>query len=286
MRKVFCLFFCLLFVSPVLAQGVMDSQTRALIDRIDRLERDLTLLQRKLYKSGNELKENESQNVPSFPAGSAEHLYSKISELEQVVAHLTAQVEEKGASLEALDEKVKKINQDIDFRLGSLEKAFEELPSKTLEQTPKEQPKTDSSIKNVVVTQVNPADAQKDYDAAYSLLKKGEYVQAEESLKKFLENYPSDKLSGNAQYWLGETYYVRGLYEQAAVTFAQGVQKYKASSKGADSLLKLGMSLARLNKTKEACTAFKNLNKEFPNASASLKARAQNEMEKLSCPVN
>ncbi len=280
MKKLFYVLMGLCLVAPVGAQGIVDSQTRALIDRMDRLERDLTLVQRKIYKSSDASQSEEASVSAAFPQGSVEHLYAKITELEQVVAHLTAQVEETNASLTALDGRVSKLSQDVDFRLTALENA----PKPT--STEKQAKAAPSAVTDVVVTQVNPADAQKDYDAAYALLKKAQYEEAETALKAFLKNYPSDKLAGNAQYWLGETYYVRGRFDQAAVTFAEGVQKYKENAKGADSLLKLGMSMARLNKTKEACTAFKNLEKEFPKASEALKARAKSEMDKISCASN
>ena len=51
-----------------------------------------------------------------------------------------------------------------------------------------------------------------------------------------------------------------------------------------DNLLKLGMSLAALNRQSEACTTFARLNKEFPDAPSNLKAVTDNERKKLSCP--
>ena len=57
------------------------------------------------------------------------------------------------------------------------------------------------------------------------------------------QRYPNDPLAGNAQYWLGETYYVRKDYKNAAAAFAEGYQKYPKGPKAADDLLKLGMSL-------------------------------------------
>ncbi len=280
MKKLVCFLVGVCLIFPVTAQGVVDSQTRALIDRIDRLERDLTLMQRKIYKSTDDGEKEKKRVSDSFPQGSAEHLYSKITDLEQVVADLTSQVEISKASLSELEDKLKKMNQDINFRLSTLESSSNKGEQDSVSVTNKD----DVTIKDV--NGENPVNTQKEYDEAYALLKKAQYETAQIALEDFLKKYPTDKLAGNAQYWLGETYYVRGQFEQAAVVFAEGVQKYKSSVKGADSLLKLGMSMARLNKIKEACSAFKNLEKEFPKASESLKARVKSEMEKISCPSN
>ena len=115
------------------------------------------------------------------------------------------------------------------------------------------------------------------------MLKQLKYEEAEEALQAFLKDYPEHELAGNAQYWLGETYYVRGQYEPAAVAFATGFKNYKNNTKAPDNLLKLGLSMQQLGKKKEACTAFKNLKTKFPKASDVLLSRAAKESDKLGC---
>ena len=80
----------------------------------------------------------------------------------------------------------------------------------------------------------------------------------------FIKNHPDNSLTSNAHYWLGETYYVRGKYGDAAAAFAEGYQKFPKSSKAADNLLKLGMSLGQLNQKKEACLSFAELTTSSP----------------------
>ena len=67
------------------------------------------------------------------------------------------------------------------------------------------------------------------------------------------------------------------------MTFAEGFQRYPDSTKAADNLLKLGMSLAQLNKKEDACGAFSELLKRYPDASGSVLQRASLERERLSC---
>ena len=98
-----------------------------------------------------------------------------------------------------------------------------------------------------------------------------------------LNKYSSDKLAENAQYWLGEVYYKDKKFDKAAVAFAKGYNNYKNGSKGADSLLKLGLSMAQIGKKEEACLAFVNLPNEFKKANDSIKAKAKNEAQKLGC---
>jgi len=114
-------------------------------------------------------------------------------------------------------------------------------------------------------------------------VKKQEYASAESALRQFVTTNPNDELAGNAQYWLGETYYVRGSYQEAAQQFLTGYQKYPKSPKAPDNLLKLGLSLANTGKAKEACAAYGRFTSEYANASEFLKRRVREERQRLAC---
>jgi len=128
-----------------------------------------------------------------------------------------------------------------------------------------------------------PGSVQEQYNYAYKLLVQSDYADAEAAFREFLGAHPADALAGNAQYWLGETHYVRQQYEQAATAFLQGYQKYPKGAKASDSLLKLGMSLSALKKNPEACAALGQLAKEFPNAPPHVKDAATRERGKIGC---
>ena len=124
---------------------------------------------------------------------------------------------------------------------------------------------------------------QEQYDYATGLVQRGAYAEAEIALKSFVAEHPKDPLAGNAQYWLGETYYVRSDFKNAAVAFAEGYQKYPKSAKSADNLLKLGMSLGQTGRNPDACTAFRQLDKQFPDASQAIKDRAARAKQRYKC---
>ena len=121
------------------------------------------------------------------------------------------------------------------------------------------------------------------YETAYGYLLQRDYAQAETAFTDFLRRFPNDSLSGNAQYWLGETHFVRGQYKAAAGDFLKGYQTYGQSAKAADCLLKLAMSLDRMGQKEAACSSYAELSAKFPNASQSVKARAQTERQRVGC---
>jgi tol-pal system protein YbgF len=125
--------------------------------------------------------------------------------------------------------------------------------------------------------------AQDQYNYAMGLLTQANYPAAEQAMRAFVQRYPKDPLAGNAQYWLGETYYVRKDYQNAATAFAQGYEKYPKGPKAADDLLKLGMSLTALNQKADACKSYTRLQHDFPSPPQSIKERLTAERQRAGC---
>ena len=121
------------------------------------------------------------------------------------------------------------------------------------------------------------------YDNAFSDIREAKYDAAEDKFKRFMAMYPSHALAANAQYWLAETYYVRGNYQQAARAFAQGYQDYPKGAKAPDSLLKLALSLSQIGKKEDACLSFAQLKKEYGSEQTPVVRRAEQEAKRIGC---
>jgi TolA-binding protein len=76
---------------------------------------------------------------------------------------------------------------------------------------------------------------------------------------------------------------VRKDYTNAAAVFAEGYEKYPKSAKGADFLLKLGMSFANAGQKDNACRTFLRLDRDYPQAPSEIKDRSGAEKKRLSC---
>jgi tol-pal system protein YbgF len=84
------------------------------------------------------------------------------------------------------------------------------------------------------------AEDKTSYQAAFNLLKDGQYDRAIAAFQKFLAAYPDSPLADNAQYWLGEAFYVNKTYPDAMAAFQRVIDKYPQSRKLPDALLKIG----------------------------------------------
>ena len=84
------------------------------------------------------------------------------------------------------------------------------------------------------------ADDRASYQAAFGALKDGQYDRAIAAFQKFLIAFADSPLADNAQYWLGEAYYVNKSFPEAQTAFQRVVDKYPQSRKIPDALLKIG----------------------------------------------
>ncbi|MEZ5582267.1 MAG: tol-pal system protein YbgF [Candidatus Competibacteraceae bacterium] len=78
------------------------------------------------------------------------------------------------------------------------------------------------------------------YNAAFNRLREGRYSQAISGFNSFIRTYPDSNLASNAQYWLGEAYYVNRDFERAEDAFVALGINYPNSDRVPDTLLKLG----------------------------------------------
>jgi len=126
--------------------------------------------------------------------------------------------------------------------------------------------------------------AQDKYKIAFNLTRQARYPEAEIAFKAFLDVHGDDPLAGNASYWLGETHYVRKNFMEAAQVFFQAYQKFPKGAKAPDSLLKLGMSMAAMEKPAEACATFGKLKKEFgADLKVNIEQALNRETKRLAC---
>ena len=100
------------------------------------------------------------------------------------------------------------------------------------------------------------------------MLKAGRYDQAAKSFQKFLGEYPTGKFADNAQYWLGESYYVTRNFDNALREFNTLVSDHPDSQKVTHALLKIGYihdELGQKEKAREILTALTN---NYPQSTA------------------
>jgi tol-pal system protein YbgF len=92
----------------------------------------------------------------------------------------------------------------------------------------------------IIQSTADPMTERAAYESAFDSLKEGRYAEAARRFQGFLEQYPSGEYSPNAQYWLGESYYVTQNYQIALEAFQRLLTNFPTSNKAPDALLKVG----------------------------------------------
>lgn len=106
------------------------------------------------------------------------------------------------------------------------------------------------------------------YAQAFDALKAGSYSIAITGFKDFLGSYPQSPLAENAQYWLGEAYYVNHDYESAAGAFRSVLKKWPDSRKAPDALLKLGFTQYAQKQYPAARATLTDVTQKYPGSDA------------------
>ncbi len=308
------------------------AQDAATAERLDRLERDLSMLQRQVYHGAGEAPPGAGSS-----GNTAVDLQVRMDRLEQQIRDLTGRIESETNQVQQLSQRLEQVNSDIEVRLGegqgrlagsppprppaaawasaappSLADPAAPVPAFYGRPPPPPPPgygtltppgpAIDAAAPYAGPTQLTPSrvasagdalrppgsdmpsgSASEQYNAAFGLLRKADYEGAEDALRSFIRRHPNDPLAGNAQYWLGESYYARGKYTEAAAAFADGYKRYPKGPKATDELLKLGMSLDHANQKHNACIALTQLDHDFPHPGNAVKDRAAQEKKKLGC---
>lgn len=239
-------------------------------------------------------------------------MLQQIQRLQQEVTDLRGQTEVNSHELAELKEKQRKLYNDIDRRLQQLQggTTSTEADSPPLETvTPTEQVtpsgnettnaltvETVKDDEGVVPEQATPADEnaeepaletttaeeseikpdplaiQSEYQEAFNLLRDAEYDRAITEFDRFLSKYPDSQYSDNAQYWMGEAYYVTRRFNDAITEYMKLVSNYPESQKVPNSLLKIAYSYYEMGQKKDAEKILNDLIKQYPGTSAAADA--------------
>lgn len=103
------------------------------------------------------------------------------------------------------------------------------------------------------------------YQDALKSYRSRQYHEAVQKFEALLQTNNRHALSDNCQYWIGESYYALGNYQQAIAAF-QNVFTFSNSNKDDAAQLKLGLCYIRLNDEEQAKREFEKLINNYPTS--------------------
>ena len=116
------------------------------------------------------------------------------------------------------------------------------------------------------------ASADQMYEASLAQLRRGSTSTARQGLREMLRTYPTSNRSGDALYFIGQSFAAENP-DSAAAYYEQVVQKYPASSRAASALYNLGLVAERRKETKKAREAYQRVVQKYPQSDEAALAR-------------
>ena len=288
-------------------------EEESILTQLETLQKDIKTLEKAVYSE--DVTKNFSKELSNDGNDVLTKHLLKLSDLEEQFKTLTNNFEEISFKIDKLSNRITKIQTDNQLRFKDLEQTgLVQTGNNTLEKEKRlpgsgeaqdlggvsdsdiaslEQVQKTQSIESVgtVITEetqraekiLPETSPEEQYEFAVSFLKVGDYETAEFALKEFIDTNANHKLAGNAQYWYGETFRVRQLYQDAATAYLDGYQKYPKSKKAPVNLLKLGVMLVQIGEKEQGCSMILGIKDQYPEASQSIIQKAEYEKKKFNC---
>ena len=304
----------ILFLASFSSYKTYGEESESTLQVLQDLQKDIKTLEKAVYSQ--DIKRSDSNIALSNNDDDilARHLL-KLADLEEQFTILTNKFEEVNFKLDKLSNRITKVQTDNQIRFQDLETGEINLKGNTAVSKKKKLPGSDlpadlgsvsetevTSIEQVQKTQsiesvgtvvtetqqrtekiLPDTSPEEQYKFAISFLKIGDYETAEFALREFVEVNSKHNLAGNAQYWYGETFRIRQLYQDAATAYLDGYQKYPKSSKAPVNLLKLGVMLVQIGEKTQGCSMILGVEDQYPKANQSVIQKAEYEKKKFNC---
>jgi tol-pal system protein YbgF len=239
-----------------------------------------------LFGSDQELTRRVERLEQRLGGSNQSDLVYQVERLQQEIQQLRGELEIQQHALDAMHRRQQDLYKDLDQRLGggASNGAVSPPTDPTQAFLPRPEPAGDNGAGNQApswappkpsgpVVQSKQADPHQEaaYKTAFDQLKSGQYNKSIESFRGFITAYPTGTYADNAQYWLGEAYYVQRDYDAALSEFDKVIRLYPHSNKVADALLKMGYIQSDKENWRQANILLNRLVKEYPGTtSASL----------------
>ncbi|MBW3559843.1 MAG: tol-pal system protein YbgF [Proteobacteria bacterium] len=128
-----------------------------------------------------------------------------------------------------------------------------------------------------------PSDPVAAFAAARALMDGGRFAEAGDAFEAYASAHASQPNAAEANYWLGETLYLRENYGEAAQAYIVALKGWPKSSWAPDALVKLSSSLIALKQPAEACKTLGEFDRRYGSAPAALKTRARSARAQAKC---
>jgi tol-pal system protein YbgF len=110
----------------------------------------------------------------------------------------------------------------------------------------------------------------------------GQWSLATQGFESYMKTFPKSDLADDAQYYVGETSYMSGKFQDAVTAYDRVIAGYPASNTLPDAYYKRGLALESLGQLPQARESFAFVVKTYPDSTAATLAKQA--LDKLNRP--
>lgn len=111
------------------------------------------------------------------------------------------------------------------------------------------------------------------FETARSDYYMGNWSLAIQGFESFMKTFPKSDLADDAQYFVGETYYMSGRFQDAIVAYNQVIERHPSSNTLPDTYYKRGMAQKALGQAAQAKESLSFVVKTYPSSDAAFLAK-------------
>lgn len=255
--------FFSLIVAGLMTPAPILAQNSAVDKRVERLEKEMRAVQRKVFPNGSSLFEPEIKpaeqkaGTSSTTSTPVSDLIARVDALERSLANITGQVEKNSFRLKQIEDKMASGNATETAAVSAKAEADKTETKKAPD------PERVEGVAAIVKPETGDA-AEDSYIYGYRLWDAKFYPEAQSQLKKTFESYPKHRRASFAQNLLGRAYLDDGKPALASVALYENYQKRPRGERAPDSLYFLSTALVQLNKKDDACRVLAELQDVYP----------------------
>jgi TolA-binding protein len=119
---------------------------------------------------------------------------------------------------------------------------------------------------------------------ARTALQGGNYPVAEANLTQLIWVYPASPEASEGRWLLGETRFVQSAWGTAAQAYVDYLKASPQGPRASEALLRLAGSFRQLGDNRQRCIALAEFKRRTPRPDPTLKARADGEIARMTCP--
>jgi len=187
-------------------------------------------------------------------------LNNSLTNMQKNQAELAVKMEDLSRNLNSSSESMKDISVQMDrltARLDEIDNSMNKRVNAIGQTIKKQQDEVESALL--------PA---KTYNDAYSAFLNNNFDGAAAGFKTYLSKYPSGEMTENSYFYLGESLYLKERWQEAALAYANVLEKFPKSGRVPAARLKYAMALLKLpgDKKAEAVKYLQSVVKDFPTS--------------------